>query len=146
MKKTFLILVLMFAVSASFAHPPVAEKVLKQFTAVFPSVLDAKWFEGDDHYDVYFEKDNVKYHVRYDLNGRMVSTRNYYTGEKLSPFLKAKLSEKYPGKTVFGVTEITSSEEMFCVINLEDARSWTTVRVDAVGQITELEKLTKGGK
>jgi hypothetical protein len=145
MKKTFAILILLLATTVSFANPPVTEKVLKQFTATFPAVQDAKWFEGENHYDVYFEKEKTKYHIRYDLNGKIVSTRNYYTGDKLCPFMKAKVTEKYPGKSIFGVTEITNNEEMFCVINLEDAKSWTTIRVDAVGQITELEKMTKSG-
>lgn len=145
MKKTFVILVLLLATTVSFATPPVTEKVLKNFSVAFPSVQDARWFEGENHYDVYFEKDKVKYNIRYDLNGKIMSTRNYYSGEKLCPFLKAKVAEKYPTKSIFGVTEITNNQEMFCVINLEDAKSWTTIRIDSVGQITELEKMTKSG-
>lgn len=146
MKKTFATLAVLLLTLFAFANPPVSEKVLKQFTSIFPTVQDARWFEAEDHYDVYFEKEGVKYHIRYDLNGKMVSTRNYYDATKLSPFLKAKLSEKYPGKTIFGVTEITSSEEMFYVINLEDEKRWTNIRVDATGQITEIEKLQKAEK
>lgn len=146
MKKTLALIVFFLVATVSFAKPPIAEKVLKQFTAVFPSVQDAKWFEGEDHYDVYFEKEGIQYRIRYDLNGKMVNTRNYYTGEKLCPFLKAKVAEKYPGKSVFGVTEITNSDEMFYVLNLEDAKTWTTVRVDATGQFTELDKMKKAGQ
>jgi hypothetical protein len=146
MKKIFAILVLLFAVSTSFANPPVTEKVLQQFSAIFPAVQDARWFENDNHFDVYFEQDKVKYHIRYDRNGKVVSTRNYFSGEKLCPFLKAKVAEKYPTKSIFGVTELTNSEEMFYVINLEDAKCWTSIRVDVTGQITELDKLYKSQK
>jgi hypothetical protein len=146
MKKTVVTLAVVLLAICSFANPPVTEAVLKQFNAVFPAAENARWFEADDHYDVYFEKDEVKYNIRYDKNGKIVSTRNYYTGAKLCPFLKSKLAEKYPGKTVFGVTEITNSNEMFYVINLEDDKKWTTVRVDAVGQINEVEKLNKAPK
>ncbi|WP_121356276.1 hypothetical protein [Flavisolibacter nicotianae] len=145
MKKTLVLLAFILAAATSFANPPIGEKVLKQFAAVFPAVDDAKWFEGENHYDVYFEKDKVKYHIRYDLNGKIVSTRNYYSGDKLCAFLKAKVAEKYPGKSIFGVTEITNSEEMFYILNLEDKKTWTTVRVDAIGQITQLDKMTKSG-
>ena len=143
MKKTIVSFVLLLAVSVSFAKPPVTEKVLKQFSVLFPSVADAKWFEGEDHYDVYFEKDNTKYTIRYDLNGKIVSTRNYYKGDKLSPFLKSKIAEKFPTKLIYGVTEVSNSDEMFCVVNLEDAKSWTTIRIDAIGRITVQEKLQK---
>lgn len=146
MKKTLVLLALIAATTLSFANPPVTEKVLKQFTATFPTVQDAKWFEGDNHYDVYFEIDKTKYNIRYDLNGKIISSRNYYTGDKLCPFLKAKVGERYPGKSIYGVTEITNSNERFYVLNLEDEKTWTTVRVDAIGQITQLEKLQKGGK
>lgn len=146
MKKTFATLAVLLVTLFAFAKPPVTEKVLKQFSHLFPTVQDARWFEAEDHYDVYFEKEDVKYHVRYDLDGKIISTRNYYTGAKLSPFLKAKVAEKYPGKTIFGVTELTTSEEMFYVINLEDEKRWTNIRVDATGQITEIEKLQKAEK
>lgn len=146
MKKTFATLAILLMALCSFANPTVNEKVLKQFSSLFPTVQDAKWFEAEDHYDVYFEKDGVKYNIRYDLNGKIVSSRNYYTSERLCPFLKAKVAEKYPGKKIFGVTEITSSEEMFYVINLEDEKCWTNIRADATGQISLIEKLQKAEK
>lgn len=146
MKKILAILVFSLATFASFAKPPVAEKVLKQFSAAFPTVSDAKWFEGDGHYDVYFEQNQKKYVIRYDLNGKIVSSRNYYSGDNLCPFLKAKVGEKYPGKSIYGVTEITDSNEMYYSISLEDAKSWTMIRVNGIGQITEVEKLQKSSK
>lgn len=143
MKKTFFLLALLFTFLSSFAKPPVTEKIRKQFAAVFPTVAEAKWFEGDHYYDVYFDQDNKKYVIRYDLNGRIQRLRCSYTGEKLCAFLKAKVNEKYPGKSIYGVTEITNDNEMFCILNLEDAKNWITVRISATGQITEMEKFTK---
>jgi hypothetical protein len=146
MKKSIANLLVICAVSLaamSFDNPPVTEKVLKQFSASFPTVVDAKWFEGDNYYDVYFEKEQIKYNIRYDRNGKILSTRNYYTAEKLSPFLKGKVAEKFPDKTIFGVTEITNSEEMYFVLVLEDKTSWTNVKADATGTLTVIEKLKK---
>ena len=146
MKKFLANLLFICAVSVatmSFANPPVTEQVLKQFSSAFPTVADAKWFEGDNYFDVYFEKEEIKYNIRYDRQGKVLSTRNYYSGAKLSPFLRAKLAEKFPGKTIFGVTEITNSEEMYYVIALEDKTTWTNVHADAIGQLTVLEKLKK---
>lgn len=147
MKKLLANLLVLCAVSLaipSFANPPVTEQVLKQFASSFPSVADARWFEGDNYFDVYFEKEEIKYNIRYDRKGKILSTRNYYSGAKLSPFLRSKLAEKFPDKTIFGVTEITNSQEMYFVIALEDKTSWTNVHADALGQITVLEKLKKG--
>jgi hypothetical protein len=143
MKKIIFNLVLICAVSVAFATPPVSEQVMKQFKAVFPAVEDARWFESEDSYDVYFEKDETKYHIRYDRKGKIISTRNYYRGEKLCPFIKSKITEKYAGKSIFGVTEITNSHEMFYVVVLEDEDTWTSVQADAMGQLTVLNKLKK---
>ena len=146
MKKSIASLLVICAVSIaamSFDNPPVTEKVLKQFSTSFPTVVDAKWFEGDNYFDVYFEKEETKYNIRYDRNGRILSTRNYYPGSRLAPFLKCKVAEKFPDKTIFGVTEITNSEELYLVVVLEDKDTWTKVLTDATGQLTVLEKLKK---
>lgn len=143
MKKIILNLAFIFVVSTAFANPPITEQVLKQFNATFPTVDNARWFESDTHYDVYFEKDDVKHQIRYDRSGKIISTRNYLPGSKLCTFLRAKVAEKYPAKSIFGVTEITNSNEKYYVIVLEDDKSWTNIHVDAIGQINVLEKLMK---
>lgn len=143
MKKTLAVLAALTLSLSSFAYSPIADEVLKQFSAVFPTVQDAKWFEAKDHYDVYFEKEGVKHQIRYDHKGKIVSTRNYYDGTKLCAFLKTKLAEKYPGKTIFGVTEITNADEMFYTVTLEDKKKWTTLRISPVGQISEEEEMNK---
>jgi hypothetical protein len=143
MKKMLFSLLLIGAVTVAFATPPVNEKVMKQFQSVFPAVENARWFESDGHYDVYFEKENTKYQIRYDENGKILSTRNYYPGSKLCPFIKAKLNEKFADKSIFGVTEITNSNEMYYVIVLEDEDTWTNVQADAIGQLRTLTKMKK---
>ena len=142
----FAVLALLVSAAVAFAAPPVTEKVLQKFKASFPAVQEVTWYEGSNYYEAYFEKDNVKYHLFYDKEGRITGSRNYYVGEKLCPFLKAKVAEKYPGKTIFGVTEITTGEERYYVMALEDEKTWTNIRVDAVGQIQVLDKMQKAEK
>jgi hypothetical protein len=146
MKKMFAVFTLLVSVSLAFANPPVTEKVLQKFKESFPAIQEVKWYEGNDYYEAYFEKDGVKYHLLYNPDGKVTGSRNYYTADKLSPFLKAKVGEKYPGKTIFGVTEITNSDEMYYVLALEDDTTWTNIRMDATGQIHQLEKMQKAAK
>lgn len=143
MKKMLFTLMLIGTVTIAVATPPVNEKVIKQFETAFPMVEDARWFESDGYYDVYFEKDKIKYQIRYDEKGKIVSSRNYYSGAKLCPFIKSKVSEKFSDKSIFGVTEITNSNDRFYVIVLEDEDTWTNVQADAVGQLTVLQKMKK---
>ena len=60
MKKILLLLTVIATVSFSYAKPPVNEKVLKIFNNVFPTVQDAKWYEYENFYEAYFDKDDIK--------------------------------------------------------------------------------------
>ncbi|RYZ28851.1 MAG: hypothetical protein EOO10_08185, partial [Chitinophagaceae bacterium] len=113
MKKILLTLVIMTAVLFSYANTPftVSEKVLKVFSTTFPGVEDAKWYEYETFYEAYFDKDDIKCRVRFDLEGKILNTIRYYGEKTVSPFLKAKIAQKYPGKKIFGVTEVNDESE-----------------------------------
>jgi len=143
MKKILLMLSVIAAVSFSYANPPVNEKVLKIFSHVFPQVQNAKWYEYENYYEAYFDKDDIKCRIRFDLDGKVISTTRYYTEKSLSPFLKAKIAQKYPSKTIFGITEVNSENELVYNIVLEDEKTWTHVRSDSVGQMDVTEKFKK---
>ena len=143
MKKILLTLVIMAAVSFSYANPTVNEKVLKIFSKVFPAVENAKWYEYDSYYEAYFDKDDIKCRVRFDLDGKIMSTIRYYGEKTMSPFLKAKISQKYPGKTIFGVTEVNSEYELTYNVVLEDEKGWLHVKTDGTGQMEVTDKFKK---
>ena len=143
MKKILVTLVVMAAVSFSYANPPVNEKVLKVFSSVFPSVQNAKWYEYENYYEAYFDRDDIKCRVRFDLNGKVLSTIRYYGEKNVSPFLKAKLAQKYPGKTIFGVTEVNSDYELAYNVVLEDEKGWMHVKSDGAGLLEVTDKFKK---
>lgn len=64
MKKILLLVTIFAAVSFSYANPPVNEKVLKVFSNVFPTVQNAKWYEYENYYEAYFDKDDIKSFLR----------------------------------------------------------------------------------
>jgi hypothetical protein len=146
MKKILLTLVIACTASFAFAAPPVSDKVLKLFKDIFPAVQDAKWYEFENYYQVYFDKDDVKCRIKYDFDGKIISTVRYYGESLVCPFLKAKLAQKFPGKKIFGVTEMTSENEMTYDFVLEDDKSWTQVRSDATGQMSVTEKFKKAAE
>ncbi|HZH64587.1 MAG TPA: hypothetical protein VEY10_06800 [Flavisolibacter sp.] len=143
MKKTLATLVIACTALVTFAAPPVSEKVLKVFTELFPSVQDAKWYTFDTYYQVYFDKDDIKCRIKYDFDGKIISTTRYYGEKTVCPFLKAKLAQKFSGKKIFGVTEITSEDEMIYEFVLEDDKSWLKVKSDATGQMQVADKFNK---
>ena len=143
MKKLILLLFILASTCVAFANPPVNEKVLKVFKTVFPQIENAKWYEYETYYEVYFDRDDVKCRIKYDLDGKVLSTLRHYEEKTLPPFLKAKLSQKFAGKKIFGVTEVNSENELTYNIVLEDDKNWIHVQSDATGQMSVTEKFKK---
>jgi len=146
MKKLLFLLIFASATLFTFAAPPVNEKVLKLFSSVFPTVQNAKWYEYEDYYQVYFDKDDIKCRIKYDFDGKIISTMRYYGDKMVSPFLRAKLSQKHPEKTIYGVTETNSDSELTYDFVLEDDKGWMHVRSDATGQMSVTKKFKKSAE
>ena len=128
------------AVSAT----PVSEKILKIFTTAFPEVQETTWYNYETYYSVYFKKsDDSKCRIDYDTDGKIIYTTRYYSGEALPPFIRGKVNEKFPGKQIFGVTEISSPDEMTYHIVLENDKSWVNINSNATGSINVEKKMFK---
>ncbi len=146
--KKFLLVIAIAMFSATLVNAaPVHEKVLKVFKASFPEVKQTTWYDYESHYAVYFtDPDNSKCRMEYDYNGNIISTTRYYTESNLSPFIRAKVNEKYPGKNIFGVTEVSSATGLSYRIVLEDERQWYNLTSDSMGSIHLDKKLDKAEK
>ena len=75
--------------------------------------------------------------------GIFLSSVRYYFEKDLPLNIICKLKQKYPGKTVFGVTEMTTESEVNYYITLEDATSWMTVKTGTDGNMELVEKYKK---
>lgn len=143
MKKILIILFAICTVSTTYAHTTVNEKVLKTFNSSFPNAQQPIWSEYAEFYEVYFEEDHIKCRIQYDFDGNVIATRRDYLADKLCPFVKSKIEKKYPGKKIFGITEITSDDTLTYYIIMEDDKSWTDLTVTAQGNVVGTEKLRK---
>lgn len=139
----FLVVLLCSAYSAFAKSPVVKDVVLKAFAQSFPKVENATWCEYGDCYEVYFEKNDIKCRIKYDQDGNIISARRDYTEENLCPFLRARINEKYPGKKIFGITEIMSGDATNYLIVLEDDKHWYHISADTNGQLSIQKKLVK---
>ena len=130
--------------TTSFAAPtPVDEEVSKHFKQTFPAAFNVKWYEYETFYEVFFQSNDITCRIKYDLKGNIMSTRRDYFEKDLSLFIVAKVKEKYPGKKIFGVTEITSVEGVSYNIILEDDKNWTTITSTDSGDLNLVQKLKK---
>jgi len=147
MKKIiFACLITLISATSLFAAPPsiVTEKVLKVFRDAFPEVKEPTWYNFDTYYEVYFTNpDNSSCRIDYNPEGIVLSTTRYYTSQNLAPAIRAKVNEKYPGKKIFGITEVSNNENVTYHIVLEDDKNWLTVQSDATGNTTLEKKMVK---
>jgi hypothetical protein len=143
MKRVFTSCVCLFLLAAtSFAYLP-NEKVLKSFESTFSSPKEVKWYEHADYYEVSFVQSEIRATVKYDLDGNFMSSTRYYKEQQLPTNILCKLKKKYADKTIFGVTELTSNDEVNYYIKLEDSKNWITIKVNGNGQMEVFEKYKK---
>lgn len=147
MKKIILAsVVAIVSITTVFAYPKslVTEKVLKVFHESFPEVRQPSWYTFDNYYEVYFTNpDNSSCRIDYSPDGIVLSTTRYYNEQNLSPAIRAKVCEKYPGKKIFGITEVSNSENVTYHIVLEDDKYWYNITSDATGIIKLDKKLER---
>ena len=125
--------------------PVVTEKVLKVFHDAFPEVKQPTWYSYENYYEVFFTNtdNNMSCRIDYSPDGEVLSTTRYYTEPDLSPVIRAKVYAKYPGKKIFGITEVSNSEKIEYHIVLEDSKHWYNIESNATGNIRLEKKLTK---
>lgn len=142
MKKLLFILCAVLIGASAFADPN--EKVLKSFKETFANAEEVKWLEYDNYYTVSFVSGGIRAKVNYDKEGNMLGSTRYYDPAKLPLNILNKVKKSYPKQSLYGVTEITANNEIHYYIKMEDAKFWTTIKVDDSGNSSLYEKYKKG--
>jgi hypothetical protein len=142
MNKLLCIVVCLFSVQAGIAAG-ISEKILQIFKQTFPKAEEVKWAEQADKVTVDFKDGGISTKVEYDKDGDFLGSVRYYFEKDLPLNILCKLQKKYPGKTVFGVTEMTTESEVSYYIKLEDAANWMTVKAGTDGNMEVVEKYKK---
>ena len=135
---------LLGSVTLFAATPPeVNQKVLKAFQETFKDPKEVNWHEYENYYEVDFKQDEIKTQVRYDEDGNITGTTRYYFEKQLPPHIISNLKKKYPQRTVYGVTEIYSENDLQYYITMEDEKNWYTIKSNPLGSIEQTEKFKK---
>lgn len=144
MKHLFFAACLFISASAFANRPPdVTEKVLKAFNETFGSATDVSWYEMPNSYEAKFVQDDIQTRVTFDTNGNIIKSIRYYGQEKLPPMIVSKLKKRYEDKKIFGVTEVSSENDISYYVMLEGAKDWVRVKSDGYGNLQVVEKLKK---
>jgi len=145
MKKVLLFACICMIAASSFANTPpiVSEKALKAFKATFADAENVVWTDAANSYTVKFTQLGINTFVKYDEEGNFVSSRRYYNAELLPIDIQCKLKKKFADKTIFGVTEFIVGDDVSYYVKLEDAKTWTTVKIDNTRNMEITEKFGK---
>jgi hypothetical protein len=146
MKKKFLVILFLIAsgyYTMARSTAAVNEKIVRNFKEIYPNAIQVRWVEYPETYVVYFEENGIKVNIIYNKDGSFVSSERYYKEEYLPYYLLAEIRKKYPSKTVYGVSELTSPGMISYFIKLEDAKSWITIKMDSEGNSNVVEKFNK---
>jgi len=148
MKKILVAVAVLVTMNSFAKDAPVSEKVLKAFNETFGYAKQVDWsehtVETTKTYEAYFKDGATATRIRYDIEGNMLYTLRTYKAEGLPMLIQTKLKKEYPGKTVFGVTEVTNGEGVVYEISLQDEKSWTIVHSDANGYLNQHKRYKKG--
>ena len=144
MKKVLLAACVLLITASSFANAPkVSEKALKAFRATFTDAENVVWTDAAEVYTVKFTQQGINTYVKYDEEGNFISSRRYYSGDQLPIDIQCKLKKKFADKTIFGVTEQIIGDDTAYFVKLEDAKSWTTVKIDNLRVMEVVENYKK---
>jgi len=144
MKKLIILTCLFAALSATASTPPeVNEKVLKAFNETFIKATDVVWHEMQNLYEASFKQSAITTRAIYDTDGNLLRTTRYYSQENLPINILAKVKKKYEGKSVFGVTEASTEDEVSYYITLEDEKNWYIIKADNWGTLELSQKFRK---
>lgn len=137
------LVVLLTGLSAAAATPPdVNEKVLKAFKETFLDASNVTWTEMENSYKANFTQSEIQVRAIYDSEGNLLETVRYYDEKTLPPNITARIKKNYAGKEIFGVTEVSSENEIIYHVTLKDEKNWYVVKADPYGQL-ELTKKFK---
>lgn len=145
MKKILILLFVFAALGVQATTPPeVNEKVLKAFKETFIKATDVVWQEVQDIYQASFKQSDIISRASYDKEGNLLTTTRYYQQEELPVHIISKLKKRYPGKTIFGITEVTAGSDVLYHITLNDEKNWYVIKSDNWGSMELFKKFRKG--
>lgn len=142
MKKIIMFIAVALYGSFSFAGDP-TPKVLDAFNKTFKMAKNVTWNEYNNQFEVKFTQNDIRLSVVYDRNGYVVKTIRYYFEESLPILIRSKVSKKYNDASIFGVTEVSTQDNVSYNIVLQDDKHWIFVNSDSFGNLITEKKLKK---
>lgn len=134
---------LVIASVPAMANDSLSTKLVQKFTFDYPQAENVKTFDNNGGLEVYYTLSDIKCHIWYNADGMLVKSLRYYSEKDLSPYLKSLVQKQFPGQSIFSITELSKNTGLSYYITLEDEKTWTTVKSDALGEMEVTRVLNK---
>lgn len=144
MKKLIILTCLFATLSVAASNPPeVNEKVLKAFNQTFVKATDVVWNEVQNLYEASFKQSEIISRAIYDAEGNLLRTTRYYSQENLPINILTKIHKKYAGKSIYGITELSTEDQVSYYVTLQDEKNWYIIQADNFGNLELSKKFRK---
>jgi hypothetical protein len=101
------------------------------------------WHETQNFYEASFKQSEIISRAIYDAQGNLLRTTRYYSQENLPIHILTKIQKRYTGKSIYGVTELSSGDGVSYYITLQDDTHWYVVESDSWGSLEQTKKFRK---
>lgn len=107
----FIVAIVLFTISTSFAQKNIPNEVKTAFAKKYPNVTKVKWEKENGDYEAGFTVDKIENSVLLDAKGNMLETEVAIETNKLSKEILAYVAKSYAGKKIKGAAKINSTKE-----------------------------------
>ena len=129
------------SIANTFSH--INENLIRSFRETYPNAAEVTWREAGDTYTVFFTDEGVRSSLVFKKTGEFLSSIRYYNEDHLPYYLVAVVKGKFPGKKIYGVTEVSSKSRVQYFLKLQDSNSWMTVELNSKGTTHVRELFSK---
>lgn len=129
MKKMIMSLVLAATGLFAFAgEGDVNKDVLNAFNTEFTTAKEVKWIESDDYYKAAFVLNGQYVSAFYSHDGELMGVTRYISSLDLPENLQLKLKSDYENCWITGLSEVSTEDDTYYYITLENADSKIVLR------------------
>jgi hypothetical protein len=110
-KSIFIVVIVLFTISTSFAQKNIPNEVKIAFAKKYPKVTKVKWEKENGDFEAGFTIDKIENSVLLDSKGNILETEVAIENATLSKEIIAYVAKNYVGKKIKGAAKINSIKE-----------------------------------
>ncbi len=118
-------------------------RALKDFQVRFSDVSKVKWFNDNNGYTSYFNKDGFNDRAYYNKKGHWQYSLIYYTEDKLPKDIRSTVKSKYFDLAIYMAEEVQTTYGTAYIVYLEGKSKIKIVKVSTENEIETMTELVK---